>query len=61
MQSAADLVQDALASGFVVSFLLNLLLNGMMSQLWTTFNTLQILLVMPLFSGLVMPSNVVFI
>ena len=32
-----------------------------MSQLWNTFNTMQILLVMPLFSGLYMPSNVLFV
>ena len=32
-----------------------------MSQLWNTFNTMQILLVMPLFSGLYLTSNVVFV
>ena len=51
----------ALESGFVVSFILNLVLNGVMSQLWNTFNTLQILLVMQLFAGLVMPSNVLVV
>ena len=61
LQSTAEVIQDTLASGFVVSFLLNLLLNGLMSQLWNTFNTMQILLVMPLFSGLYMPSNVLFV
>ena len=33
LQSVADAIQDTLASGFIVSFALNLLLNGLMSQL----------------------------
>ena len=61
LQTVADVIQDTLASGFMVSFALNLLLNGLMSQLWNTFNTMQILLVMPLFAGLYMPSNVLFV
>ena len=57
----ADAIQDTLASGFIVSFALNLLLNGLMSQLWNTFNTMQILLILPLFASLYMPSNVLFV
>ena len=61
LQSISDFVADSLASGFVLSFLLSMFLNGLMSQLWNTFNTLQILLVMPQFSGLFMPTNVLFV
>ena len=61
LQSISDIVADSLTSGFVLSFLLSMFLNGLMSQLWNTFNTLQILLVVPLFYNLYMPANVLFI
>ena len=43
-----------------MTFVINLLLNGVMSQLWNIFNTLQIILALPLLS-VMMPSNVILV
>ena len=45
-----------LTSGFALTFILSLLLKGVMSQLWNIFNTLQIILALPLMD-VVMPVN----
>ena len=55
--SASTVVRDVVVSGFVLTFLLNLLLKGVMSQLWNIFNTLQIILALPMMN-VVMPVNV---
>ena len=54
---SAQTIKSLLTGGLVISFLINILLNGVMSQLWNTFNTLQILIAMPLFD-VIMPANV---
>ena len=46
--------------GFAMTFALNLVLNGVMSQLWNVFSTLQIITAMPLLS-IVLPANVIFV
>ena len=53
MSSAIELFQGQ----FAMTFALNLLLKGVMSQLWNIFNTLQIILALPLLA-VEMPSNV---
>lgn len=61
LQSVSVIVTDALTSGLAISFIINLALNGVMSQLWNTFNTLQVLLIMRLLADLVLPSNALMI
>ena len=46
--------------GFVLTFFLNLLFSGVMSQLWNIFNTLQIIMALPLLAVL-MPANVLLV
>ena len=50
----------ALTAGFALTFILNLVLKSVMNQLWSIFNTLQIILALPMLNVL-MPANVVFI
>ena len=57
MESAAETVETILTSSLILSFIVNLLLNGVMSQLWNIFNTLQIILLLPRLAVL-MPANV---
>ena len=40
LQSTAETVDTLMKTGFVVTFILNLALKGVMSQLWNIFNTL---------------------
>ena len=40
LEGTAESLEGALSSGFAITFLLNLFLNGVMSQLWNIFNTL---------------------
>ena len=60
LQSTAETVDTFMKTGFVVTFILNLALKGVMSQLWNIFNTLQIILALPLLT-VVMPANVVMV
>ena len=53
--SAAEAVEEVLVAGFIITFLLGLVLKGIMSQLWNIFNTLQIILALPLMD-VVMPG-----
>ena len=46
-----------LSSGFAMTFILNLFLSGVMSQLWNIFNTLQIIMALPMLT-VIMPANV---
>ena len=48
MQATLDSTTDAITSQFALTFGLNLVLNGVMSQLWNIFNTLQIILALPM-------------
>ena len=57
LQATAETIDTFMKGGFVVTFILNLALKGVMSQLWSIFNTLQIILALPLLS-VVMPANV---
>lgn len=59
LSSTAEATQTVLTTGFVLTFVVNLVLNGVMSQLWNVFNTLQIIMVLDLLA-VVLPSNVVF-
>ena len=47
-------------TSFALTFILNLSLNGVMSQLWNIFNTLQIIIALPLLA-VIMPANVLFV
>ena len=60
MQDILESTTDILLTQFVLSFILNLLLKGVMSQLWSIFNTLQIILALPLLAVL-MPSNILIV
>jgi len=60
MQDVLESTTDILLTQFVLSFILNLLLKGVMSQLWSIFNTLQIILALPLLAVL-MPSNILIV
>lgn len=60
LEGTSETLEGVLSSSFGLTFLVNLLLNGVMSQLWNIFNTLQIILALPLLS-VVMPANVVFV
>ena len=60
LQSTADTASDALALGFAMTFGLNLILSGVMSQLWNVFNTLQIITALPLLS-VILPANLTFV
>ena len=60
LTSAAEAVTTVLTIGFALTFILNLVLKSVMSQLWSIFNTLQIILAFPLLNVL-MPANVVFV
>lgn len=59
LQFLASTTTAMLTTSFALTFIINLLLNGVMSQLWNIFNTLQILMALPLLSVLV-PANVQF-
>lgn len=43
-----ETVEGVLKTGFAFTFALNLILNGVMSQLWSIFNTLQIIMALHL-------------
>ena len=60
MQEAVESAEGVLSAGFVLTFLLNFLLNGVMSQLWNVFNTLQIIMALPLLT-VIMPANIIFV
>ena len=60
LTAAADATESLFAASFAITFIINLLLSGVMSQLWNIFNTLQIILALP-FLTVLMPANVVFI
>ena len=60
LEGTAESLEGLLSSSFGMTFLLNLFLNGVMSQLWNIFNTLQIILALPLLA-VVMPANVIFV
>ena len=60
MQEATESAKGVLSTGFVFTFILNLLLNGVMSQLWNVFNTLQIIMALPLLT-VIMPANIIFV
>ena len=60
LTSTAKAVTMVLTVGFAFTFILNLVLKSVMSQLWSIFNTLQIILALPLLNVL-MPANVVFV
>ena len=47
LKSAAETVTTVLTIGFALTFILNLVLKSVMSQLWSIFNTLQIILALP--------------
>ena len=57
MESTAETVETIFTSSLALSFVINLLLNGVMSQLWNIFNTLQIILLLPSLA-VMMPANV---
>ena len=46
-------------NGFALTFTMNLLLHGVMSQLWNVFNTLQVILALPMLA-VIMPANIAF-
>ena len=58
LQSAVDSAQNFMFGQFAVSFIINLLLSGTLSQLWNIFNTLQLLTALPLFA-IKTPGNVI--
>ena len=60
LEATAEAVKTVFMVGFALTFILNLLLNGAMSQLWSVFNTLQIILAMPLLA-VIMPANVLLV
>lgn len=47
-----------MASQFVTSVFLNIILSGTLSQLWNIFNTMQLLTSLPMFS-IKTPGNVI--
>lgn len=57
IETTAETVETIFTSSLALSFAINLLLNGVMSQLWNIFNTLQIILLLPDLS-VIMPANV---
>ena len=57
IENAAETFETILTASFALSLLLNLLLSGVMSQLWNIFNTLQIILSLPLLA-ILLPANV---
>lgn len=59
LESTAATTQTILNSTFVLTFIINLLLKGVMGQLWNVFNTLQILLALPLLN-VILPANILF-
>lgn len=59
LQGTAALVESVMQSGFALTFTMNLLLHGVMSQLWNVFNTLQVILALPMLA-VVMPANIAF-
>ena len=56
LEKAIDVVTTVLTVTIVISFAISLLLHGVMSQLWNIFNTLQIILAMPLLA-VILPAN----
>ena len=58
LATTAAAVTGILTTGFVLTFTLNLVLNGVMSQLWSIFNTLQIIMALPMLS-VMLPANVI--
>lgn len=58
--ATAAAAKQVLAAGFSMSFAVSILLNGVMNQLWNIFNTLQIIMALPLLPVIV-PTNVLTI
>ena len=59
LEGAATRVTEAMQSQFLLSMALQFALKGAISMLWTIFNTLQLILALPLLS-IQAPSNVIF-
>lgn len=60
LQSTLDNASSVMQSQFAFTFALNLLLNGVMSQLWNIFNTLQIIMALPMLQVQI-PGNIVLV
>lgn len=56
LETVVEVVIDVLTVTLVISLALTVLLKGIMSQLWNIFNTLQIILAMPLLK-VILPAN----
>ena len=56
----AEAAKTALENSFALTFALNLILNGVMSQLWSIFNTLQIIMALNLLA-VILPANVILV
>ena len=54
------MTETFLTTGLVLTFILNLFLNGVMGQLWCMFNTLQIIMAMR-YLKVTMPANINFV
>ena len=57
MEMAAASAEAVMATTFAISFSLSIVLNGVMSQMWNIFNTLQIILALPLLP-VIMSANI---
>ena len=57
LKKAAAVVETSLTIGFALTLILQLSLKGVMSELWNTFNTLQILIALTQMS-IIVPSNI---
>lgn len=55
--ATGESANQSLKGQFALSFCLNLILKGVMSQLWMIFNTMQLILVLP-FYRVKFPGNV---
>lgn len=58
LQETGEAVKGVLTSSFALTFFLNLTLNGVMGQLWSIFNTLQIIMALPMLA-IILPANVI--
>ena len=57
MESAASTVESTFVFGFMLSIVLAIVLKNVMSQLWNTFNTLQIIIAITTIP-VVLPANI---
>ena len=58
VEGIASSAESAATSAFAFSLGISLLLNGILSQLWNIFNTLQIIMALPLLA-VIMPAAVI--